>query len=267
MKTLIPTLSIARPPYAPQWRTPLMALRQYSILFRVALAEYRRSWFFHLIRSLLFPIAFLFLVKTARGAMNTEEAIFLLGGNLTTALAFGTITMLALKIGWGRQSHEFDYWAALPVMKLALLLALMSVGLFFALPGLIGTYFFGCAFLGLPWSSGLALLPLVPLGALSLAGLAAFLGSFAPNGQATTMMVNIVTVFIGFLSPMLVSLNVLPAPLRILNLIVPLTYIADAFRGALGGHTELNVMIDVLILLTFAFVFLFLVHHKLDWRR
>jgi ABC-2 type transport system permease protein len=115
--------------------------------------------------------------------------------------------------------------------------------------------------------SGLALLPLVPLGALSLAGLAAFLGSYAPSGQATTMIVNGLTIFIGFLSPMLLPFNVLPLPLQIFNLFLPLMYIADTFRAALGGHIGMNAMIDVLILLAFSLVFLLLVHRKLDWRR
>jgi ABC-2 type transport system permease protein len=115
--------------------------------------------------------------------------------------------------------------------------------------------------------SGLGLVPLIPLGALSLAGFAAFIGSYAPNGQAAIMIVNIMTIFIGFFAPMLIPFNVLPLPLRILNLLFPLTYIADTFRAALGGYTGVNVGIDVLILFAFCLVFLFLVHYKLDWRR
>ncbi len=259
--------SAAVPPHIPQRRSMMVAVHQYEILLRIFLAEYRRTWFFHLIRSLLFPIAFIFLVKTLRGTISRDEAIFLLGGNLATALAFGPTATVALKIGWGRELREFDYWAALPVVKLALILALLSVGLFLALPGFIGTYLFGCIFLKLPLLSGLALLPLIPLGSLSLAGLAAFLGSYAPNGQAITMMVNILTIFIGFLAPMLLPFNVLPLPLQILNQFLPFMYIADTFRATLGGHIGMNVMIDVLILLAFSFIFLLLIHRKLDWRR
>lgn len=262
----ITNFSVAIPPHIEQRHSTSTAVRQYGILLRIFLAEYRRTWFFHLIRSFLFPIAFIFLVKTVRGTISRDEAIFLLGGNLATALAFGPMATLALKIGWGRQLHEFDYWAALPVVKLALILALLSVGLFLALPGFLGAYLFGCIFLRLPLLSGLALLPLIPLGALSLAGLAAFLGSYAPNGQATTMIVNLLTVFIGFFAPMLIPFNVLPLPLQILNLFLPFMYIADTFRAALGGHIGMNGMIDVLILLVFSCIFLFLVHSRLDWR-
>jgi ABC-2 type transport system permease protein len=265
--TQVTTLIIAVPPYMPPRHSAMTALRQYGILLRVLLAEYRHAWFFHLIRSLLFPVAFIFLVKAIKGTISHDEAIFLLGGNLASALAFSSMEMLILKIGWGRQLHEFDYWAMLPIGKLTLILALLSIGLFFALPCLLGAYLFGCLFLGLPLLSGLTLLPFVPLGALSLAGFAAFLGSYAPSGLATTMTVNFLTIFVGFLSPMLIPFNVLPLPLQILNLLLPLTYIADTFRVALGGHSGMNVLIDVLILLTFALAFLWLVHRKLDWRR
>lgn len=125
-------ITIAVPPYVPLRHSAMMAIRQYGILLRVFLAEYRRIWFFHLIRSLLFPVAFIFLVKAIKGAISSEEAIFLLGGNLASALAFSSMEMLVLKISWGRQLHEFDYWAMLPIGKLTLILALLSIGLFFA---------------------------------------------------------------------------------------------------------------------------------------
>jgi ABC-2 type transport system permease protein len=81
------------------------------------------------------------------------------------------------------------------------------------------------------------------------------------------MIVNILTIFIGFLAPMLIPFNVLPLPLQILNLLLPFMYIAATFRFALGGHIGMNVLIAVLILLSFSLIFLFLVHTKLDWRR
>ncbi len=146
MDTQITDCFVAVPPYLPQQHSIMTAICQYRILLRVFLTEYRFPWFFHLIRSLLFPIAFIFLVKTIKGVISRDEAIFLLGGNLTTALAFGPTATLTLKLGWGRQLHEFDYWAMLPVGKLTLILALLSIGLFLALPGFLGAYLFGCLF-------------------------------------------------------------------------------------------------------------------------
>jgi hypothetical protein len=58
-----------------------------------------------------------------------------LGGNLTTSIAFGPTSFFILKVGWAKQVREFDYWVALPLPKLTLLFAIVSVAFVFALPG------------------------------------------------------------------------------------------------------------------------------------
>jgi ABC-2 type transport system permease protein len=267
MSTHLSLSQAAVPPYRPQHRSPITRLQQYATIFRMLLAEYRRTWFFHLIRSLLFPVAFVFLVKMTLVSTSREQSVFLLGGLLTTALAFGSLSTLIDKIGWSRQRHELDYWTTLPIPKLAFILALMSVCQLFALPGLLGAYLLGSIILAMP-PSGLIILPLLlllPLSSLPLAGLAAFLGSYAPNGPLANMIGNVMTIVIGFLSPMYLPLRALPLPLRILAQFMPLTYSADAFRSILNGSGT-NLLIDILILCIFALLFLLLVHHKLDWR-
>jgi ABC-2 type transport system permease protein len=267
MSTHLSFNQAAAPPYQPQRRSPAAHLRQYATIFRMLLTEYRRTWFFHLIRSLLFPVAFVFLVKVTTGSTSRAQGIFLLGGLLTTAMSFGSLSMLIDKIGWSRQRHEFDYWTMLPIPKLAFMLALMSVSQLFALPGLLGAYLLGSLILNLPLAS-LIILPLLlfmPLSALPLAGLAAFLGSYAPNGQLAGMIGNMMTVVIGFLSPMYIPLQALPLPLRILAQFMPLTYSADAFRAILSGGGT-NLLMDIAVLCVFALLFLWLVHRKLDWR-
>lgn len=257
----------AAPPYRPQHHSLVTRLQQYTTIFRMLLAEYRRTWLFHLIRSLLFPVAFVFLVKMTLVSTSREQSVFLLGGLLTTALSFGSLSTLIDKIGWSRQRHELDYWTTLPIPKLAFILALMSVSQLFALPGLLGAYLLGSLILAVP-PSDLIILPLLlllPLSSLPLAGLAAFLGSYAPNGQLANMIGNAMTIVIGFLSPMYIPLQSLPLPFRLLAQLMPLTYSADAFRAVLNGSGT-HLSLDILILCLFALLFLLLVHHKLDWR-
>jgi ABC-2 type transport system permease protein len=253
-------------PYAPNQHTIITATQQYSLLLRVFLSEYRTSWLFHLIRSLLFPLSFAFVIVATSHNMDHEGAIFLLGGTLTASLAFGPTSTLIVKLGWSRQNREFDYWIMQPIPKLALILALVTVALFFALPGLLVTYIGGLLLLGLPALGGVMLLLLIPLVSATIAGLSAFLGSYAPNGQAATMIANIVTLVIGFLSPLFIPLYKFPLPLRILAQLLPLTYAADAFRLALVGQIDMHLAIDALILVAYTMVSLFLVQIRLDWR-
>ena len=253
-------------PYAPTSYTALKTIRQYFLLLRVFLVEYRSSWLFHIIRSLLFPLAFAFIIIATSRSINHEDAVFLLGGILTASLAFGPTSTLIVKLGWSRQNREFDYWIMQPIPKLVLILAIVSVALLFALPGLLVAYIIGLLLLGLPPLGGLILLLLVPLVSAALSGLAACLGSYAPNGQAATMIANIVTIVIGFLSPLFIPLARFPLPVRILAQLLPLTYAADAFRFALNGQLGMGLIVDVCILLTYIIASLFLVQIKLDWR-
>jgi ABC-2 type transport system permease protein len=79
-------------------------------------------------------------------------------------------------------------------------------------------------------------------------------------------MSNVMIVFIGFLSPMMIPASALPLPLRIISLFVPTTYVADAFRAILAGHIDMYLASDVLIVLLFSGAFLTLAYLRLDWR-
>lgn len=257
---------IALLPYAPPRHSLATAFKQYLILLRLFLAEYRSLWFFYVFFGFVWPVGFIFFLKLAEGALSTEQAIFILGGNLATAIAFGPLFLLINKIGQGRERHEFEYWATLSLPKLAFVLATVSVALVLSLPGLVGAYIIGMLLLGLSFSGNLVLLALIPVGALPLAGLGAMLGSYAPDGETAGVLGNILIVVIGFLSPMFLSLAQLPLPLRIIALFIPTTYVADLFRSVLGGHTEIPVLIDVFVIVVCSAGFLFLVHRKMDWR-
>src|SRR5216110_733650 len=161
---------IAPPPYPYQRLTLVSVLRQYILVIRVLLAEYRRTWFVQVFMGFLIPIGLAFFLKGIGNVSTTERAIFLLGGNLAISIAFGPTSFLIQKIGWAKQFREFDYWVALPLPKLTLLFAIISVALLFALPGIAGIYVFGTLLYGLPFTNILILLPLIPLGVLSLAG-------------------------------------------------------------------------------------------------
>jgi ABC-2 type transport system permease protein len=257
---------VATPPYAPPEHTLLTGLQQYLILLRLSLSEYRSLWFYYVFFGLAWPLGFLFFLSALGGTFSPDRAIFTMGGNMATSIAFGPTFILIHKIGYGKESHEFDYWATLPLPKLSFVLSVVSVALLLALPGLAGIYLLGVLMLHLSLSGGLALLVLIPLGALPLAGLGALLGSYAPDGQTGGVIGNILLMVISFLSPMFVPLPLLPEPLRILALLIPTTYVADTFRFVLGGHTQLAPSVDILVIAACSVGFLSLVHRKLDWR-
>jgi ABC-2 type transport system permease protein len=256
----------AKPPYAHVHFTLATAAQQYLTLLRVLLAEYRTTWFPHTFSGLLIPMGFAFIAGAVGAAGSTEKAIYLVGGNMALSITSGPMSFLINKIGWGRQRKEFDYWIALPVSKLLLILALISVALVFALPGLMGVYVFTSLLFGLSFSGTWALIPLIPLAVLPVAGIGALVGVCARDGQVANVLSQIMLVFVSVLSPVLLPLESLPVPLRIISQFMPTTYVADAFRAMLGGYPGTNLALDILILALFAAVVLTITYFRLDWR-
>ncbi|HEU5376317.1 MAG TPA: ABC transporter permease [Ktedonobacteraceae bacterium] len=258
--------ALARPPIVSLQRGPRVVLQQYLRLIGVFLAEYRAYWFEQVFLGMMLPLGLIFFLTLVDQQMTSARAVFLLGGNLTMSIAYGPTTMLISRLGWGRQNHEFDYWASLPIPKLALLLALVTVYFLFALPGICVTYIVGSVLLGFPLLRGLTLLPLLPLGALSLTGFGAFLGVSAKNGETANALGNVFIGIVTFLSPMLVPSQSMPVFLRFLAWCIPTTYLADTFRSLLSGNLGANLLPNIVILLCSSLFFLGIVHYRLDWR-
>lgn len=257
---------MANPPYARTRTTLATITHQYALLLRVLLAEYRSTWFLHVFGGLLIPISFVFFIVAVGGAGGSEKAVYLLGGNMALSIATGPASFLITKIGWARQSKDFHYWIALPVTKLLLVSAIVSVALLFALPGLLGVYVLGSLLLGFPFSvTSWGLIPLIPLAVLPLAGVGALLGGFAKSGEIANVFSSILIVFVGVLSPVMLPLESLPVPLRILSQFIPTTYVADAFRAVLGGQGT-HLAFDLIIIPLFSVLILTFTYFRLDWR-
>ncbi len=253
-------------PYPQPRYTPVSRLRQYGILLLTLLSNYRSEWFFHIFAGLLLPVSLVFFAHSVAGTVDMDSKIFLMGGNMALSIAFGPSLFLIGRLGWARQNKEFDYWITLPIPKMVLVIAIISLGLLFALPGLLGTYLLGSLLLGLPFSGGWTLIFLVPLSALSMAGFGALIGSMSPNGQVANVIGNLFIMLIGFLSPMMIRPENLPVPLQLFSRVVPTTYIADAFRIAMGGHAATSLTQDVVVLLITTVLLLGFAQWKLDWR-
>jgi ABC-2 type transport system permease protein len=260
------TSQTAHPPYPRHHSTLATLIRQYWILLRVLLTDYRTSWFFQIFGGLMIPISFAFLIVSVGGVTSPEKAIYLLGGNMALSIATGPASFLILKIGWAQRTKEFHYWIALPIPKLLLVLTMVSIALLFALPGQLGVYLFGSLLFGLPFSgTAWALIPLIPLGVLPLTGMGALLGLSARRGETAGILSNSLIIFVGVLSPVMLPLESLPVPLRILSQFMPTTYVADAFRAVLGGQGT-NLTLDLIILTLFSIILLTITYFRLDWR-
>ncbi|MDF2629140.1 MAG: type transporter [Symbiobacteriaceae bacterium] len=254
---------VAVQPYSPSRRR---SVEHFWRITLVLLADYRSTWTIQTFFGFVMPLGMIYLFKYIDSGLTQERAVFILGGNLVTSIAYGPVMLLMNRIGWSRQIRSFDYWANLPVSPLTWVLAMSAVSLLLALPGLIAVYVMGCLLLGLSMAGGLALLPLIPLATLSLTGVGAFLGAYAKNYQVANVLANAVVGFVSFLSPIMIPMEHMPAPMQWIARLVPTTYAADGFRSVLAGNFGPGLAYDILILVLLMVVSLVAVHQKLNWR-
>ncbi len=235
-------------------------------IWRVMLAEYRNTWFYHIFFGMLLPVGLAFLISRGSSLLDTGHAIYLLGGNMVISIVYGPTVMLITKIGWGKEFREIDYWVTLPVPKIAFIFAMTSVYLLFAAPGLLVAYVIGSWIFNLPLLGGILLPGVAVLGVLALSGFGALLGSVAKTGQVAGIYGNVFIAVATFLSPLMIPQEQIPALLRLIGLLLPTTYVAEVFRLALAGQVGPLFLRDVLLLIGFALFFFALVHYKFDWR-
>lgn len=258
--------SIAALPYPRTRRTLSWHLAQFSRVVRIQLLEFRTAWIYLVVFGCLVPLGLIFWMSRMGGAITLEKAVFILGGNLVTSIVYGPTTGMIGKIGWGKEHRTFDYWAALPLPKLGWVLATVTVYLLLALPAVVVIFGVGALTLGIPVLNGLALIPLIPLGTLSMVGLGAFLGLLAPNGQTASLFGNAMIGVVTFLTPTLMPLEQMPTVMQWIARCLPTTYAADAFRLALAGEYGMALGIDVGILVLTSVGFLWVLAKRLDFR-
>lgn len=240
--------------------------RMFLIVFRILISEYRNTWFYHIFLGMLLPVGLAILLKSGSTTVSFDKAIFLLGGNMVISIVFGPTVMLITKIGWGKEFREFDYWASLPVSKVILIVGMASVYFVFAIPGLLVSYGLGSWIFHLPLLGSLWLIVLAALGVLSLSGFGAMIGTYAKNGQLSSIYGNALIAIATFISPLIIPQESMPELLRLAAYALPTTYVADAFRKALVNDIGLSMLVDASMLIFFTLLFFRLVHSKLDWR-
>lgn len=262
----VQTKTLAPPPYESVRQTPRFLLRQYKLVYLAFLATCRSYGVIQFIAGIVAPLGLLLFTRSIIGEITPQKAIFLLGGNLALSIVFGPATFLISWLGMAMEKKEFYYWMMLPVPKTVVTLAVLSVGITYSFPGLIGTYLLGVLLLGLPLSGGWALFLLALLSALSIAGLGALIGYSIPDSSVATIISNLLVLLVAFLSPIVIPADALPLPLRIISWAMPSTYAADAFRSVMAGRPGSNLIVDIVFLALSSVILLSLAQWRLRWR-
>ncbi len=233
----------------------------------IELTNWRWAWRPMLITGVITPALGIVGLGIFARDSGADALAYVLTGNVVLSLLFENQDKVAGHFAFMRLNGSLNYFSTLPVRKHALILAVVLSFLFMSLPSLAVTIIFGSALLGVPVQSSPLILLVVPVCAISMAGVGALIGVSVRMPQDVGSVSLLLTFLMLGLGPVVIPPDRLPGVTLFLGRFSPATYAASAMRQVLLGPVTGQIALDLAALLGFAFVTLWLVGRKMDWRQ
>jgi ABC-2 type transport system permease protein len=202
---------------------------------------------------IIFPLAWtgMFFIRSGSGLESIRS---LLPGVITISILFGTTSMLSVTITFEKRSRSFERLLLAPISLELLILAKTSGAILFGVANAfvpIALAAFLTVFSGIAW--------LLVIPAILLIGIvSAFLGLFIAVSVSEVFEAQTFSNFFRFpmifLCGLFFPITSLPAFLRPLSYVLPVTYGVDILHGAIHGEHIMSFQVDFLILGTFGLV-------------
>lgn len=251
----------------PNPRRPLSWALQFVDLLRIELTNWRWTWRLALVLGTVAPLGTILALRFLLGSTDAAALAHVMAGNLTLALIFENQMRVGTHFVFMRFHGTFEYFAALPVSRSALLAAVASAFFLLSLPALLVLGTLGPLLLGLTLRPSPLLLLVVPLCALALAGTGALVGMLARTPAEAGSLGMLTSFLLAGLGPVVIPPERLPSWLVQLGYLSPATYAASALRQVLFGPLAARLLIDLSVLGLFAVVTFWGVTRRLDWRQ
>ena len=225
-------------------------VHQYLELTRLQLLSMRADVFIISLINVAFVAGFIFGFGYLFGEVSSETGAFLTTGVATNAIIVVGMTMLPQFLAEAKQQGRLDYFRSLPISREAYLLALLSVVLVLALPGILLGLVAGWLRYDVNFEISAAIVIVVPLATLSLGGFGAAIAIISPRLQLTNAISQLAIFYFIFFAPVLLPRENLPPALQRTSDFLPPTYAADAVRATLtdlsGTHLERSLAVMAL---------------------
>lgn len=254
------------PPAPGRFARIVRAADTFGDLFLIQFSSVRTAWQWIFLVSAVMPLGLLFFLSFLAQSARHATLLYYITGNVVVALMLNPLFMLSGQLSWAKQSKAFDFYAGLPISRVALIFAAISVSVMFTIPGMVVLLMVGMALFHLWIVPSPLIVVVMVLSPLALSGLGATVGITAPNQQVAGVIANVFMVMVMFLSPVFVPLSRLPGVLQVTSRLLPPTYAADALRQTLSGNLNRAVFLDLAVLAAFSIVSLYVVTARLDWR-
>lgn len=248
------------------WRRFAHFWQNYYHLSAVIVLEFRQWITMILSISVLLNLGMVFAFSFISGSREPEIGRYFVSGAAVMSLVTLGIMMVAQDMAQSRRNGAILYYASLPISKTAFILAVVTGNGIAAVPGMIITLLVGSWYFGFPLALNPLIFAVVPLSAISLAGLGAAIGLGIPNWRVAGLVAQATMFFIMFFAPVMIPFHQLPSFLQYTGMILPPTYAAQAFRAALQPEITPTLLRDLAILTAFGLGSLAIVARTLKWR-
>jgi ABC-2 type transport system permease protein len=171
--------------------------------------------------------------------ITPEVAMFFATGAPTLTLILMGLSVVPQETAQSRISGRFAYVAALPVPRLAPMLADVTFWLLVQLPGTILTLVLAAVRFDVHFHVAALVVPAFALVSLTAAAVGYAIAVSLPPA-ATTQVTQFVSIALLLFSPINFPLDRLPEWLQDLHRGLPVTYMADVIRGGLTGSYGVN---------------------------
>jgi len=204
---------------------------------------------------LVFPVAFTlaFILKGGRGIGD------LIPGLITMALFFGTTSMASASIVFERKIGSFERLLLFPISYTGIAIGKTLGSFFFGLVSLMTIMLVILPLVLNMYFYSLLLILVLMLSALMFSALGVFISFLIKDPTYTMMIFNSIRFPMIFLCGIFIPVSSFPLPLRIIALLLPLTYSVEAVRYSLYHNYDIippTISILIIVLTTIVLIVL-----------
>lgn len=202
---------------------------------------------------IIFPLSWtLMQMIRSSGGVDISDIRGLLPGLMAMSVLFGTTSMLAVTITFERKGRSFDRLLLAPISLSTMVFAKISGAILFGLLNAFVPVVFAAFFVDLTGINWAAILLAVFLIAVTSTLLGLMIAVSAKEVFEAQTFSNFFRFPMLFLCGLFLPVNSLPALIRPVSFVFPLTYGTDMLNGLITGSHIMSPVLCVLVMLIFA---------------
>ena len=212
-------------------------VRSYLLLLRWQLLRQRRLLVLFVLVQLAIGVGVIYGFAFLVPRITPSVALFFSTGAATLTLILIGLVVVPQEIAQGRLTGRASYLSALPVPRLAPMLADVTFWVLVQLPGGVVTLVLAVLRFHIQLHISALIIPAVALTALTSAAVGCAISMSLPP-MATQQVTQFLSIALLLFSPINFPLSRLPVVLQDVHRGLPVFYMADLVRGALTGHHQ-----------------------------